>query len=315
MALKFETVWKNKAIGFLPSCYTELILGEGSEKVFDQQNYSLDHWIFQNRINSAPNIVFFPYVLGNQRCLVILNLCKSTFSHYDSLRWNRDEMIKRKFDTFLQYCRIINKPGPLNLDSKNWSLVIPDNRYPRQKDGFNCGCYVMYFMDKYENGSANKLGMADADFQPNSYRRDLLNYFCSQSCTDICKTCGSAEKDARRHKNAGIQRIDLIRRCRNCSFWNHELYYPSRYFIEDLCLICHSSDRIIRPAITDNYDNNYVIGFSNSEAKNICWLNSCLQILLPITIFSNISNNFASCESLIINKFVELRAVWRKHHT
>lgn len=95
MTLKFETNWKD--IYFLPCSYTQKIFGEYSDDIFDRQKYPCEHRIFQNPINVSPDLLFLPYTLDNHWCLILLNYKLLTFTHYDPLRWQRDQQINQKF--------------------------------------------------------------------------------------------------------------------------------------------------------------------------------------------------------------------------
>lgn len=316
MTVKYETMWKD--ISFLPCVITNFILEEDWSKVFDEEP---DHWVFQNPNNINPGSkVFLPYTLGHHWCLVVLDLRKSTFTHYDSYRSNRDEKIKQRFEKFLEHCRKIKQPGPLNLTSiKHWKLIIPDDRYLRQRDNFNCGVYIIRYMEQIANG----VSMREEDFQPNEFRKDLLDFFIRQSSSNICVACGHPEKELQNCIEFD-KRLRNIRKCLNCDFWSHEQCRPKKFFVEDVCVVCYNKNFFQRNNNNNeiikqnqdkssfqrflarshglpnsktlkkseqtshhqmkNFENNISFkGFMNPDGTNRCWVNSTLQVLFGLS--------------------------------
>lgn len=116
MLIKCETQqWKN--VKFLSADYTTTILGKNAQNL---HNLKDNNFVFNKPQSKGMcnDIVFLPYSLHNHWCLVVLDFKNSTFMHYDPLRGDGSDA-KRNFENFVRYCQKINRPGPINLASKN----------------------------------------------------------------------------------------------------------------------------------------------------------------------------------------------------
>lgn len=309
MTMKHESEWAEN-ITFLPVKYSSYMVGE----LTGNRPTDVNHWIYKGVQygNVSSKIVFLPYVLDMHWCLIVLDFQNSTFTHYDPLRWNRHEKIKITFDEFLLQCKIFQRPGPFYITSKVWKMVTPDDlSYPRQTDGFNCGVYILYIMDKIAQNSR----MSKLNFQPSEYREEILDDFFSRSANNICFNCGREEQIIE-GKNFKIVK------CHKCSRWCHETCHASPVFAENICLIC-SSERIegtSKPRLMiccpDVYSGKETLhnirGFINPLATNSCWLNSALQILFS---FSFLGENFKRWKMapLLIDSFIKTAEEWKKN--
>lgn len=240
MSLKSKTeAWNH--ICFLPCDFTNYILGDLWENMFTLPSH---HWLF-NHCNQAPDdqvdLVFLPYNSRNHWGLVVLDRNDSTFLHYDSLGFNDADTIKSKFDTFLEHCRKIGK-CPLELSSSDWTKIDAYEDYPKQFDGYNCGCYVMFYMHK----RACEISLEGLSFDPNSFRKDILEYFLSHPPRDICSYCGKLEKFFT-EKGPGttylyrIETRDNRRVCTLCDAWAHNTCSIQFFSTNHTCIVCSSS--------------------------------------------------------------------------
>lgn len=320
MLIKYESKeWKN--VAFLSCHITQLIFGQRSAETFKKPK---KYFLF-NKVQSSEmsyEIVFLPYALNGHWCLVVLDWQNSLFTHFDSLRLpNRQEEIKHKFDLFIEHCRSVKKPGILNLASKSWKIEDPRDQYHPQKDSYNCGCFVMDTM----NNIVKNRKMAFTSFRANLYRIQILDFFFSHCSTDIClsSTCGKKEKTLGNYNVNDISTADnSFRMCNICGRWIHELCDPKRFFAGDICLMCLSPDkqdsqnlknisstRHNNESYTKSMDskNKSYKGLENPVNSNTCWLNSVLQILFGLPLFTNLETQFDDGHrSNLINLFINI---------
>lgn len=121
MALNSKTKEWNH-ISFLPCAFTLYILGDLWEIMSTLPSH---HWLF-NHCSEPPDdfedLVFLPYTSQNHWGLVVLDCRHFTFFHYDSLGLHAAELIKYRFNQFLEHSRKIEK-CPLGLSSRNWTKI------------------------------------------------------------------------------------------------------------------------------------------------------------------------------------------------
>lgn len=211
----------------------------------------------------------------------------------------------------------MQKPGPLNLASQNWKFeIISDDSYPKQQDAYNCGVYVMSYMNEiaknYMSNSENR-SPGNIHFHPDLCRSEILDFFNQKSLKNICLTCGGTNKQIKT-KNRINQEKCSFQKCSRCEFWNHKSCYPENFFIQDVCLICYNFRSSRNSVESQNYQNNYyLIGFPRPVGTNTCWLNSSLHILFTLPVFADLQNFFPTSKlDSIINRFAELQKSWRR---
>lgn len=156
---------------------------------------------------SFSGIIFIPYAYQFHWSLLVLDVDQSTIMHLDP--FDKDDG-NRAIQGFLRYitdCKLSDVRKPNNLCKKRWKVISFTEKRPVQKDGNNCGIFVMKFMDLV----AKKKSL-NIKFDPIAYRKEvaemLINY--SEDIYDICFYC---EKKKNSTNNFT---------CHYCKRWAHE---------------------------------------------------------------------------------------------
>ena len=119
--------------------------------------------------------VFLPYCFNNHWCLFILNIRDESITHYDPygniLAANNNHEIETRFLEYLHRCKILD-PNMNNLLKINWKIVKANPNVAHQSDIYNCGCYVIYYMDMNAKSSMN----SKENFNPDCYRIEIAQF-------------------------------------------------------------------------------------------------------------------------------------------
>lgn len=274
--------WKN--VHFFSTTLTLYILGDGflSKKVEDFIGYNI-------QINFTGKL-FLPYSYKHHWCLIILDFNSKTVMHYDPLHSaNSEERISRVL-SYLEQGKKINRSNS-NLFTVQWNPVESFGTCLTQKDGHNCGSYVMYAM----NSVAQNLGYYEMSlFEPNEFRvkvaLDLLRY--SSPLDQTCLGC------------VNTQNTNFDYQCRNCLRFVHSKCFQMFFSNSSTCKVCEKMPQ--EQDLSRNIDTIFGIdtenfyGFPNPLNSNSCWLNSVLQGILLLPIFNELDRwNFLKRSNLL----------------
>ena len=166
-----------RKVTFVPTFHTAEIFGDRSEKLKN------DKWDMYNITTDLSGIIMMPYTYGEHCNLVIANFENATLIHINPMRDGKCERVVNNFKSYLDQC-ILRMPSTFN--KINWKRKDFDHQRPYQMDSFNCGVYVMYFMDSI---ARNK--KLDISFNPNEYRHWLASLLItkSENMSEICEYC------------------------------------------------------------------------------------------------------------------------------
>lgn len=338
MYLRYETQeWKN--VSFLPCIFSLFILGYNSDMI---NSLPKDHWLFNTGKNSPhKDITFIPYCLDDHWCLVVLDWRDSTFLHFDSKNYKRDRLIYEKFQQFLERCRNLKEPGPLQVASVNWSFQPVSFQYQKQADGYSCGYFVINYMDTISKTDVSAL--KTATFDPIFFSRYLLDYFLTYPARDVCFRCGLIEKVE--HKDIANKKYQYTiytkssaKTCVSCNSWVHGCCMVRFFNDDNKCIACdpykcgleknnvRSEKRISHPYFSGSendmdMDVQKLIrgsvpavhkGFENPIYENMCWLNSVLQIFFCLPLFSQFEEIFQYGDSNITDSFLQMLKKWKE---
>lgn len=144
------------------------------------------NWQMYNMNFEFFGLIFIPYCFGRHWRLLTLDVENKTIMHLDPICQDDatgDRAIKL-FLNFLKECQTINV---INLCEITWQRVYYTNDRPIQKDGYNCGSYIMCFMNRL----AERKPLKDLTFDPNTHRSIIaidiiLN---SENVNSLCLYC------------------------------------------------------------------------------------------------------------------------------
>ena len=114
-----------------------------------------------------------PYYFELHWCLIILNLENQTILHLDSLNDIDPETRINRFLGYLEEC-----PNTFYLKNIKWKIGSVNFNLPEQTDGYNCGSYIMFYMDVFSGYSIPTL-----NFNPDIFRFDLAFKLLQDSLT------------------------------------------------------------------------------------------------------------------------------------
>ena len=221
MIINCRHVWKN--ISFVPTEQTNYLLGD-----FYQKDKS-PNWIMSNLNFHFTGTVFLPYCYANHWCLLILNIDDKTISHLNP--FTHDDDGHRPIDAFLKYLNQCNLSKKNNLCQITWRVIRSTSPRQLQRDYYNCGSYIMFYMDCIAKGIS-----LNTEFNPDEYRKTIARNLIIQSdsmekvclfCTNellgiinfTCKICSrSAHKDCilRELKHTGNSSLLSEKMCTLC---------------------------------------------------------------------------------------------------
>lgn len=201
MSIQLQTAWKN--IDVIPTSHTVFMVGDqwNGKHGEDWELYHLKH--------ELKDIIYIPYCFDFHWCLIIMNNVEGTLLHLDPLFINPQKRhdYKRAFQNFLDNCSASN-----TFAKKYWRWVDDNLNLVKQKDGYNCGPTVMYYMMEYANAGCRS---ASTSFDPIAYRLEIAKLLLTWKNTsnDICLYCFNASKT--RYEKG-------ISKCQNCNRWAHK---------------------------------------------------------------------------------------------
>lgn len=166
----------------IPSCVSTII--------FSQTTYT--NHVLQS-VQIAKEKLAFPILInGNHWCLAVVDAKRKTFLFLDPF-CSTLEKTTLYFDRFKHFISCYNKCNIQNTLPclKNFQLQL--EKHIIQKDGYNCGPYIVYFFHNIINGiSLNTPKCMD------SYRRALKRSILEKSddMTEVCLLCGRSAKSS-----------------------------------------------------------------------------------------------------------------------
>lgn len=143
-------------------------------------------------------------------CLLSADTSSKTVRHFDSL--STPKLGKIAFQKFLKFLKVYHEFSLHDLGHPSeWKLKPVGMAYPKQKDGYNCGVFVIYYIKCIMNREA-----FPKDFDANEFRSILMVKLIKTtfSMVDICLYCG---RKTRINGEKWVQ-------CKNCRRWLH--FFP-----------------------------------------------------------------------------------------
>lgn len=213
MIAKSNTEWKNTY--FFPTSQTSFIVGEQADGEHPQtwKMYNI-HFEFQGK-------VFIPYCYGAHWCLLMLSIDDQTIEHFDPLCLDRGNRAITAFIAFLYQC---NSASENNLRKIQWKVRESSIQLPKQKDSYNCGIFIMYYMDVLAKNEK-----ASLFFDPDKYRLEIAHFLMVQkeSMKNVCLYCYKRE-------------IKDKVTCNKCDRWAHNkcITRVSTKFPDGKCELC-----------------------------------------------------------------------------
>lgn len=273
-----------KSVYFFPTSLTLNILGDNANfpKPEEFKGYRIN-FEFKN------GKIFLPYCYNRHWCVIVLDVNSQTMMHYDPLDRTYPHPRVRVFLDYLKFCKTSNF-GKSNLFQINWKLVnYPDYECFKQKDFYNCGSYVMGFMDA--NGK-RELYNRNLAFNPDDLRNQLAVDLLKAS--DILQsTCIGCEN---------TKNLQFHSTCQICKRPAH--YACAKKFFADhaTCRFCKRPERNDETHSTTSY-----YGLPNPIKSNMCWLNSIVQSLLSFPLFDNIDHLEFPSTTTLLQYFIDIQ--------
>ncbi|XP_057335038.1 uncharacterized protein LOC130673843 [Microplitis mediator] len=172
----FMTSWKN--ITYIPCELTSDVLGDFWKKRRSQKRL----------IHKIPaelgDIILMPYLLCSHWQLLVVNIQDESVMLYDPFALPLDETYLDAFKKFIGECEKVSSFS--KLAKLNWSIKKPPVKRPYQTDDYNCGVYVMHYIEcLYKNiPLGKKLDTQDKRLQ---IMAELLKK--SENLRDKCVYC------------------------------------------------------------------------------------------------------------------------------
>ena len=125
-------------------------------------------------------------------CLVVIDVDEGTLTYFDPFDGlhqpygHISDRSKLWFKSFIKYFTISKTFTENNLQNKKWKNVPCTRRRPIQRDGYNCGVFVMSFMETIARNEDFCI-----DFEPHRYRKYLQTLLIkeSESMKETCIKC------------------------------------------------------------------------------------------------------------------------------
>lgn len=175
-----EKNWENAV--FILSRLTSIML-------IDNHDIGPDWFMFHLNCQLTGKI-FLPYVHLAHWCLCVIDMDDHTFTHINPSFVEDNRMESRALQCFIAFSTYLNHPSQkskFNLKN-NWRYKFYRSRRPIQTDGYNCGIYILYYMDCIGRGIDFNL-----NFNPDEYRIYVSNLLLRESLNmkETCLFCFS----------------------------------------------------------------------------------------------------------------------------
>lgn len=163
-------------------------------------------------LSPKPQKLFFPInVNGNHWSVLMADFSKRVFRYYDPSGFVEDSLkaeLQKNVVNFF-HCHNLKNYGNsemLPLPIRGWEFVDDSNAYVSQSDGWNCGVYVLKYVENQLTGSP-----FNAEFDPNAYRTELFQKLAN-ACEDLSEVCVVCFRN-----DVGGDWV----RCESCLRWTH----------------------------------------------------------------------------------------------
>ena len=183
-----EREWINTQV--LSTHHSKLLLVDIEKETIDR------NWFMFHTKGPFQGKILMPYGSYAHWCLFIVDVDKGTLTHIDPLtRESKQKKAHRAqncIKNFLKYLRCSKEYTKNNLQEINWKYEPHiDNNRPQQTDGWNCGAFVMHYMDCI--GSNRQFQLT---FSPDEYRRYISKLLINKSepMQNICLYCFRKKK-------------------------------------------------------------------------------------------------------------------------
>lgn len=194
----------------LPSKTSELML-------YHPDDLSKD--FFMALPDFTKKVIVIPILRHQHFTLLVVNMLQFTYSYLDPLRGSHNsEIIFTKFQKFL---KLYNSFRQISLTTYGFQKSNINQCY--QKDSFNCGIYVIFYVNSLLSGTA-----LDEEIKPNEYRVFLQTLLIrsSENMTNLCIECAG---------NLG----EKFLKCVVCLRGTHVLCLKEKWPKPNTCHLCH----------------------------------------------------------------------------
>ncbi|KAL7304447.1 hypothetical protein TKK_0003241 [Trichogramma kaykai] len=296
---KSRKLWQDD-ICFYPTYLTNFVIGDERHKPQDKffTGYKIEY--------EFKNLVFIPYSYNEHWSLLVLNPMKEDIMLLDPLNVISESEIKLTVQLFINYLNNYLHYYPNtqnNLTRKNWKLVSAPT-FPEQNDGYNCGCFIMFYMNELAKNQKSDV----FNFDPNEYRLDIAEFlqYATLPIDNVCLGCTNESKN-------------LEFTCSNCSRQVHRGCKIDFFVTDSLCKYCsknteyndqETSKKIkLTMQVQKISTSSTYMGFPNLSGTNSCWLNSTLQVLYSLESFNKFINSLSHSTCDILKYLKEILKV------
>lgn len=219
--------WEN--VSGIPTSQTKYMIGYSynTEKSRDWPMFHLQ----------LKGTVFLPYCFGGHWCLLVLDVEKETITHYNP--YAQAPAATRAIAVSKHYLKQCD-PEKNNLCKINWRTVSTTTNRSVQNDTYNCGIFVIFYMDC----PAKEKPLKDPDFNSDAYRSVISKHLISASkcINNICLYC----------ERGNTNEEESITPCKICTRWAHKSCVLRNihnkvddYLVSyDMCILCYRKQKL-----------------------------------------------------------------------
>lgn len=166
--------------------------------------------------------VFLPYAYQDHWCLLILDIENKSVLHMNPMQKNEGKYGDRALLLFRQFLEQYYKDRGDTTGVISWTVIKDNEKRVSQGDGFNCGVFVMYFMD-----CIGKHVPFDSQFNPDAYREMISKILREKShpMDETSLNCTSSKNKSERTK---------------CGRWIHNNCTKFISVIDGSCNLCRT---------------------------------------------------------------------------
>ena len=174
--------WEN--VMYIPSTLASFIVGH----YYKQKKYPSSAIYTLNLPESGK--VMIPYLYNNHWRLVVVDIDNKNIVVIDPLSRNNCQDESRAFKAIKGYFNIDGFKNQNTLYNMKLELGNPPKERPLQKDTFNCGVFVMHYMN-----SIGRNKIFDLNSIPAVFRRDVADVLLemSENLKDVFQYCTNSE--------------------------------------------------------------------------------------------------------------------------
>lgn len=188
---------------------------------------NMDFQDFDFLFNIDNKINIMPILSGAHYTLIVCDLKKMTFAFLDplidpSVSFQKDKT-KLMFQKLSSFIDIFNKYIPQKIYIRNLKIVeVP---HVKQSDNYNCGIFVLYFIECFLKGKP-----LNVEFYTASYRDEIKEFLLetSRDMRNYCLQCGRLANDGD------------VSQCKRCGRKIHSRHFKdlSGYYFNNICPLC-----------------------------------------------------------------------------